>query len=70
MQLPSYFRTKNVPNLGQTSIIGMVQPAYALVKLIDKMSLGAGALKVEGPIAQKGSLTLKITMATKRASER
>ena len=31
------------------------------------MSLGAGALKVEGPIAQKGSLALEVTMATKRA---
>ena len=37
------------------------------VKLIDKMSLGAGALKVEGPTAQKGSLALEVTMATKRA---
>ena len=35
-----------------------------LVKLIDKMSLGVGALKVEGPIAQKGSLALEVTMAT------
>ena len=31
------------------------------------MSLGAGAFKVEGPIAQKGSLALEVTMATKRA---
>ena len=31
------------------------------------MSLGAGALKVEEPIAQKGSLALEVTMATKRA---
>ena len=31
------------------------------------MSLGAGASKVEGPIAQKGSLALEVTMATKRA---
>ena len=31
------------------------------------MSLGAGALKVEGPIARKGSLALEVTMATKRA---
>jgi len=38
------------------------------VKLIDKMSLGAGALKVEGPVAQEGSLALEITMATKQAS--
>ena len=30
MQLPSFFRTKKVPNLGETSIIGIVQPAYAL----------------------------------------
>ena len=37
------------------------------VKLIDKMSLGVGASKVEGPIAQKGSLALEVTMATKRA---
>ena len=28
------------------------------------MSLGAGALKVEGPIPQKGSLALEVTMAT------
>ena len=34
---------------------------------MDKMSLGAGASKVEGPIAQKGSLALEVTMATKRA---
>ena len=31
------------------------------------MSLGAVALKVEGPIAQNGSITLEVTMATKRA---
>ena len=31
------------------------------------MSLGAGALKVEGPIAQKGSLALEVAMATKQA---
>ena len=31
------------------------------------MSLGAGALKVERPIAQKGSLALEVTMANKRA---
>ena len=31
------------------------------------MSLGAGALKVKGLIARKGSLALKVTMATKRA---
>ena len=31
------------------------------------MSLGAGASKVEEPAAQKGSLTLEITMETKRA---
>ena len=34
---------------------------------MDKMSLGAGASKVEGPIAQKESLALEVTMATKRA---
>ena len=34
------------------------------IKLIDKMSLGAGALKVEGPIEQKGSIALEVTMAT------
>ena len=28
------------------------------------MSLGAGALKVEGPIEQKGSIALEVTMAT------
>ena len=31
------------------------------------MSLGAGALKVEGPIAQNGSIASEVTMATKRA---
>ena len=31
------------------------------------MSLGAGTSKVEGPAAQKGCLTLEITMETKRA---
>ena len=36
------------------------------VKLIDEMSLGEDALKVEGPIAQKGSIALEVTMATKR----
>ena len=36
-------------------------------QLIDKMSLGAGALKVEGPVAQKGSIALEETMATKQA---
>ena len=39
---------------------------YLCIKLIDKINLGAGALKVEGPIAQKGSLALEVTMATKR----
>jgi len=34
------------------------------IKRIDKMSLGAGALKVEGPIEQKGSIALEVTMAT------
>lgn len=34
--------------------------------LIDKMNLGEGALKVEGPIAQKGSITLEVTVATKK----
>ena len=37
------------------------------MKLIDKMRLGVGALKVEGPIAQKGNIALEVTMATKRA---
>ena len=31
------------------------------------MRLGVGALKVEGPIAQKGSSAFQVTMATKRA---
>ena len=31
------------------------------------MSCGAGALKVEGPVAQKGGNVLKVTMATKPA---
>ena len=32
------------------------------------MSSGAGALKVEGPVAQEGSITsFEVTMATKRA---
>ena len=31
------------------------------------MRLGVGALKVERPIAQKGSIALEVTMATKRA---
>ena len=31
------------------------------------MSLGAGALKVEGPIAQNGGIASEVTMATKRA---
>lgn len=31
------------------------------VKLVDKMSLGVGALKVEGPVAEKGSIALEIT---------
>ena len=39
----------------------------ATFKLIDKMSLGAGAEKVEGPIVQKRSVALEATMATKRA---
>ena len=34
------------------------------IKLIDKRSLGAGALKVEGPKEQKGSIALEVTMAT------
>ena len=34
---------------------------------MDKMRLGVGALKVEGLIAQKGSIALEVTMATKRA---
>ena len=32
------------------------------------MSLGAGALKVQGPIARKGTIASDVTMATKRAS--
>ena len=35
--------------------------------LIEKMSLGADVLKVEGPIVQKGSIALEVTMATKWA---
>ena len=31
------------------------------------MSLGAGAQKVEGPIAQKRSIALEVTMAPKRS---
>ena len=31
------------------------------------MRLGVGALKVERPIAQKGSSAFRVTMATKRA---
>ena len=30
------------------------------------MSSGVGALKVEGPIVQKGSIALEVTMATKQ----
>ena len=30
------------------------------------MSLGEGAQKVEGPIAQKGSVAVEVTMATKQ----
>lgn len=30
--------------------------------LIDKMSLGEGALKVKGPIARKGSIALEVTI--------
>ena len=36
------------------------------LKLI-QMSLGAGAYKMEGPIAQKGNFALEVTMANKRA---
>ena len=31
------------------------------------MSLGSGALNVKGPVAQKGSIALRVTMASKRA---
>ena len=31
------------------------------------MSLGAGALKVEGPRVQKGSIVLEVAMVTKQA---
>ena len=31
------------------------------------MSLGAGVLKMEGPVAQKGSISLEVIMATKPA---
>lgn len=34
--------------------------------LIDKMNLGEGALKVQEPIARKGSITLEVTVATKQ----
>ena len=47
--------------------INLLREKEHTVKLIDKMSLRAGALKVEGPIAQKGSLASEVTMATKRA---
>ena len=30
------------------------------------MSLGASALKMEGPVAQKGSIALEVTIATLR----
>ena len=36
------------------------------IKLFHKMSSGVGALKVEGPIVQKGSIALEVTMATKQ----
>lgn len=35
-------------------------------KVIVKVRLGADAYKVEGPIAQKGSLALEVTMATRQ----
>ena len=35
------------------------------VKLINKMSSGAGTLKVEGPAAQEWGIAFKVTMATK-----
>ena len=35
------------------------------IKIINKMSLGAGALKVEGSIVREGSIVLEVTMATK-----
>ena len=41
-------------------------PYILQFKLINNMSFGAGALKVEGPIVQKGSLAFEVTMATKR----
>ena len=34
------------------------------IKPINKMHLGAGALKVEGPIVQKESIALEVTMAS------
>ena len=36
------------------------------IKLFHKMSSGVGALQVEGPIVQKGSIALEVTMATKQ----
>ena len=36
--------------------------------MLHSTTLGAGALKVEGPIVQKGSIALEVTMATKQAS--
>ena len=49
------------------NVNGKTNLVFPNVKLIDKMSLGAGALRVEGPIAQNGSIALEVTMATKRA---
>ena len=40
-------------------------PSCPKVKLIDKLRSGAGALKVEGSVAQKFNIASEVTKATK-----
>ena len=53
--------------LSQSNPWNFITRSDPVIKLIDKMSLGAGALKVEWPIVRKGRIALELAMATKRA---
>ena len=61
------FRTRiqeQIHNWDEISFRKVHLGAKNTIKLIDKMSLGADTLKVEGLIEKKGSIALEVTMAT------
>ena len=64
----AYLKYERLVLYSNDRLVGFSNPSLSLfqIKLIDKMSLGVGAQKVEGPIAQKLSIALEVTMATKQ----